>query len=262
MASAASTFTNDPFTIDDYIKATDKTCPAPGVFAANGVLKDSPGAVPGGCTRDIVHRFYQEQYQLNGGKQNRYVTGSDAVGLTMGTYDTKNLPIYQLPHTAGTHRITSSPTTSSRQRSVDPSSTTSTWWRLGPRSTPRPDRAARTQGCTPWSIPPGFPNSTYPLYHVDPAVTVNDAQLTQACDLPTTNNNVACGDYAVNTMQPANPPSAGGTAVLPLIDDADLSQYRRPAQLRKRQLELVLGWVERRRRRNTPDRCSNITISR
>ena len=53
-----------------------------------------PGA-PGGCTRDLVHRFYQEQYQLNGGRQNRYVTGSDAVGLTMGVYDTRALPIYR-----------------------------------------------------------------------------------------------------------------------------------------------------------------------
>ena len=92
---AASHFTNKPFRIDDYIKPEDKTCPAPGVFAANGVLKDSPGALPGGCTRDLVHRFYQEQYQLDGGKQDRYVTGSDAVGLTMGRYETTTLPIYQ-----------------------------------------------------------------------------------------------------------------------------------------------------------------------
>ena len=32
-----------------------------------------------------MHRFYQEQYQLDGGKQDRYVTGSDAVGLTWAT---------------------------------------------------------------------------------------------------------------------------------------------------------------------------------
>ena len=79
----------------------DKTCPAPGVFAPNGVLKDSPGALPGGCTRDIVHRFYQEQYQIDGGKQDRYVTGSDAVGLVMGRYETTNLPIYQYLHSKG-----------------------------------------------------------------------------------------------------------------------------------------------------------------
>src|SRR5207302_1752130 len=52
----------------------------------------------GGCTRDIVHRFYQEQYQLNGGNQNRYTTGSDAVGLTQGYYNTRTLPIYTYLH--------------------------------------------------------------------------------------------------------------------------------------------------------------------
>ena len=34
-------------------------------------------------------------------RQNRYVTGSDAVGLTMGVYDTKQLPIYALPARPG-----------------------------------------------------------------------------------------------------------------------------------------------------------------
>jgi phospholipase C len=48
-----------------------------------------------------VHRFYQEQYQLNDGRQNRYVTGSDAVGLAMGVYDTRALPIYAYLHQAG-----------------------------------------------------------------------------------------------------------------------------------------------------------------
>ena len=93
-----------PFKIDDYIKPDDKTCPAPGVFAPNGVLKDSAGALPGGCTRDLVHRFYQEQYQLNGGKQNRYTTGSDAEGLTQGVYDTRKLPIYAYLHSRGAPR--------------------------------------------------------------------------------------------------------------------------------------------------------------
>ena len=63
----------------------------------------------------------------------------------------------------------------------------------------------------------GFPN-TYPLY--TPTGTVKDAQLTQACG-PAANPRVACGDYAVNTMQPSNPPFGSG-AKLPLIDD---SQY-------------------------------------
>jgi len=95
----ASAFTNHTFTIDDYIAPTDTTCPPPGVFAANGVPKGS--GQPGGCTRDLVHRFYEDQYQENGGLMNRYTTGSDAVGLTQGQYDTTKLPIYQYLHSAG-----------------------------------------------------------------------------------------------------------------------------------------------------------------
>src|SRR5262249_54721414 len=76
-----------------------KSCPAPSVFAPNGV--PIPTGLKGGCTRDLVHRYYQEQYQLDGGKQDRYVTGSDSMGLTMGHYDTKHLPIYKYLHAAG-----------------------------------------------------------------------------------------------------------------------------------------------------------------
>jgi acid phosphatase len=214
----ASTFTNDPFTIDNYIKPTDKTCPAPGVFAANGVRKNSAGALPGGCTRDIVHRFYQEQYQLNGGQQNRYVTGSDAAGLTMGTYDTKNLPIYKyLTGRRGPNYVIAD----HFFQAAFGGSFLNHQYLVAARAPI--DTSAGTGGAHAGLHSlvdtAGFPNSKYPLYHVDPAVAVNDAQLTQACDLPTTNSTVMCGDYAVNTMQPANPPSAGGPAVLPLIDD-------------------------------------------
>ena len=40
-ASPPATSPTKPFTIDDYIEPADTTCPAPGVFAPNGVLKDS-----------------------------------------------------------------------------------------------------------------------------------------------------------------------------------------------------------------------------
>ena len=39
------------------------------------------------------------------GTQNRYVTGSDAIGLTMGYYDTKALPIYAYLHVEGPSRL-------------------------------------------------------------------------------------------------------------------------------------------------------------
>src|SRR6266480_58793 len=95
-----SHFTNAPFSIEAYIPKDARTCPQPGVFAPNG-LRPNMANLPGGCTRDIVHRFYQEQYQLNNGAQNRYVTGSDAVGLAMGNYDTTALPIYGYLHDDG-----------------------------------------------------------------------------------------------------------------------------------------------------------------
>src|SRR6266852_3499899 len=94
-----SHFPNAPFQIDTFIPVSAQTCPKPS--AGTNALPPSPDNLPGGCTRDLVHRFYQEQYQLDGGKQDRYVTGSDAVGLTMGYYDTRALPIYAYLHSDG-----------------------------------------------------------------------------------------------------------------------------------------------------------------
>jgi acid phosphatase len=215
---AASHFTNDPFTIDDYIKPDDKTCPAPGVFAPNGVLKDSPGALPGGCTRDLVHRFYQEQYQINGGLQNRYVTGSDAVGLTMGQYDTKALPIYKFLHSPAAPNYVIA---DKFFQAAFGGSFLNHQFLVGARSPI--DTSAGPGGAheTLHSVVDanGFPNSTYPLYHPDPAAGVKDSVLTQACT-PTANPNVLCGDYAVNTIQPFSPPHSTSTTQLPLINDS------------------------------------------
>ena len=124
VATINSAFANAPFLIDDYIAPDDTTCPAPGRRSLpNGVLNGT--GLPGGCTRDLVHRFYNEQYQINGGQQDRYVTGSDAVGLTMGHYDTTAAAHLPVPALAPARRTTPSPTTSSRRRSAARSSTTS-----------------------------------------------------------------------------------------------------------------------------------------
>jgi phospholipase C len=45
---------------------------------------------------DLVHRFYQHQLQINGGRNDRFVAWSDAGALTMGYYDTTRLPMYRL----------------------------------------------------------------------------------------------------------------------------------------------------------------------
>jgi phospholipase C len=210
----ASHFGNAPFTIDDYIGAIDKTCPAPGVFAPNGVLKDSPGAEPGGCTRDLVHRFYQEQYQIDGGKQDRYVTGSDAVGLTMGNYDTKSLPLWKYFHSGGAPNYVLA---DHFFQGAFGGSFLNHQYLIAARAPIDTSAGPGGANANLHSVVDsnGFP-TTYPLY--TPASAVKDAQLTQACG-PAANPKVACGDYAVNTMQPSSAPFGGGVK-LPLIDDS------------------------------------------
>lgn len=64
---------NAPFNIDQYLPA------------------DKP-------TRDLVHRFYQEQLQIDGGKMDKFATISDAKGLVMGYYHTAGLPLAAEAH--------------------------------------------------------------------------------------------------------------------------------------------------------------------
>jgi acid phosphatase len=47
---------------------------------------------PDGKTGDMVHRFYQQQYQIDGGKMDKFVTWSDNPGLTMSYYDATTMP--------------------------------------------------------------------------------------------------------------------------------------------------------------------------
>lgn len=210
-----SAFRNAPFTIDDHIGPDDTTCPPQDAFGpANGVPKGQ--GLPGGCTRDLVHRFYQEQYQLDGGRQDRYVTGSDAVGLTMGTYDTKQLPVYRYLHGRGApHYVVAD----HFFQAAFGGSFLNHQYLVAARAPV--DTSAGPGGANAGlhSVvdADGFPNATYPLY--TPTTAVADRQLTQACGLATTNPAVACGDYAVNTMQPSSVPFGGG-AKLPLVDDA------------------------------------------
>ena len=65
-----ATLGNAPFSIEQYI----------------------PGGT-GSLTPDLVHRFYQEQVQIDGGRMDKFATVSDAKGLTMGYYHTMTLPL-------------------------------------------------------------------------------------------------------------------------------------------------------------------------
>jgi acid phosphatase len=200
-----SAFRNAPFQIDDYIGPEDTTCPAPGVSAPNGVLKGT--GLPGGCTRDLVHRYYQEPYQLNGGKQDRYVTGSDAVGLAMGYYDTRRLPLYEYLH--GKHHPAYAISDRFFQAAFGGSFLNHQW--LVAAATPvfpgalndgsADDLHSRVDAN-------GMPAS-YPLYTA--TGPVKDLALTVPCSSPHPAG-LACGDYAVNTIQPPYQPFAPGTA--------------------------------------------------
>ena len=46
-------------------------------------------------TPDLVHRFYQNQEQIAGGRNNLFAAVSDAGGLVMGYYDGSKLPMWQ-----------------------------------------------------------------------------------------------------------------------------------------------------------------------
>jgi phospholipase C len=216
--SVESDFTNRPFTIDRFIKPTDTTCPKPGTSAPFGVLKGAGD--PGGCTRDLVHRFYQEKFQIHGGQQDRYVTGSDAVGLTMGTYDTKKLPIYRYLHSAGApHYVLAD----RFFQGANGGSFLNHQWLVAGRA---PFVADRTKIPTTNTVAVnsvvdanGMP-ANYDQYKATGPVV--DGQLTVSCADPTQVENYqkACGNFAVNTVQPSNQPRADGSAAIPLIDDA------------------------------------------
>jgi acid phosphatase len=208
-----SHFTNQPFTIDDYIPPTATTCPPPGVFAANGIPNGS--GLPGGCTRDLVHRFYQEQYQLNDGRQNRYVTGSDAVGLAMGVYDTRALPIYEYLHQDGHPHYAIA---DNFFQAAFGGSFLNHQWLIAASNPVWPGALNDGSADDLHSVVDanGMPNN-YPLYVSPAGATVRDAALTASCDpgpgRGPTPPGVLCGDYAVNTIQPAYQPYAPGTPV-------------------------------------------------
>jgi acid phosphatase len=214
-----SAFANQPYVLDSYIGADDKTCPAPGVFASHGVVKDSAGALPGGCTEDLVHRFYQEQYQIDGGQQDRYVTGSDAIGLVMGRYETTSLPIYQYLHSPGHPDYAIA---DNFFQGAFGGSFLNHQWLISAAAPVWPNAVSDGSSTDLHSVvgTDGSP-ATYPL-HPASGAGLKDTQLTQAanpdgtCKVsaggPTPPAGTVCGDYAVNTIQPFNQPYSPGTA--------------------------------------------------
>jgi acid phosphatase len=67
-----------------------------GPFAIDGADRfNLPLGVP---TRDLSHRFYQNQMQINGGKNDKFAAWGDSGALVMGTYDGSKLPMWPIAH--------------------------------------------------------------------------------------------------------------------------------------------------------------------
>src|SRR5262249_23077262 len=47
-------------------------------------------------TRDLWHRFYENQMQINGGRNNMFAAWADSGALTMGHYDGRKLPMWPI----------------------------------------------------------------------------------------------------------------------------------------------------------------------
>lgn len=187
-----SAFANVPFTLDPYLPADARTC---------------PDGAPGGCSRDLVHRFYQEQYQLDQGRMDRYVTGSDALGLTMGQYDTRQLAIYRYLHAPGHPRYAIAD--NFFQAAFGGSFLNHQW--LVAAATP----------VYPLAVGDGSPHDLHARLDANgmpakyafytPTTHVAEGPLTAPCDETTRRLGLACGDHAVNTIQPTFQPYAPGT---------------------------------------------------
>ncbi|SHM96871.1 acid phosphatase [Duganella sacchari] len=67
---------NKPFQIDD----------------ANSAISMPQSVI----TRDLVHRFYNNQMQINGGANDKFAAYSDAGGLTMGYYDGSKMKMWDI----------------------------------------------------------------------------------------------------------------------------------------------------------------------
>src|SRR5262249_52978545 len=150
---------------------------------------------------------------INGGLQNRYVTGSDAAGLAMGAYDTTTLPIYTYLHGAGAPKYVIAD--SFFQSAFGGSFLNHQFLVAG--APPFWANADHTGTATDFHSvldSNGMPVAT-PGYA--PVGTVKDSMMTQACPSGSSGNiapnGFACGDFAVNTTQPFNQPFSPGTAL-------------------------------------------------
>ncbi|SDY48991.1 Phosphoesterase family protein [Collimonas sp. OK242] len=185
---------NKPFQIDD----------------ANSPITMSSAVI----TRDLVHRFYNNQMQINGGKNDKFTAYSDAGGLSMGYYDGSKMKLWNIAKqytladnffmgTFGgsflTHQYlicACAPTYPNADAATSPAKNSISAVTL--------DASGNLVGLTPGT---GMPTSVLngaPVYQKDSTITPKDA---------------AGMFYAVNTMQPPYQPSGNSAGAVAAYAD-------------------------------------------
>ncbi|WP_211453153.1 acid phosphatase [Collimonas antrihumi] len=165
-------------------------------------------------TRDLVHRFYNNQMQINGGKNDKFTAYSDAGGLSMGYYDGSKMKLWNIAKqytladnffmgTFGgsflTHQYlicACAPTYPNADAATSPAKNNISAVSL--------DASGNLIGLTPGT---GMPTSVLngaPVYQKDSTITPKDA---------------SGMFYAVNTMQPPYQPSGNVAAAVAAYAD-------------------------------------------
>ena len=150
----------------------------------------------GVTTRDLWHRFYQNQMQIDGGKNDLFVAYADSGALVMGYYDGSKLPLWQV----------------AKQYTLADN------FFMGAFGGSFLNHLWLICACTP-----NYPNAdTSPAQNSISAVTANGTALTLAANSPKSamdgipkfanDGNLTPDFYAVNTMQPPYEPSANKPA--------------------------------------------------
>jgi phospholipase C len=143
-------------------------------------------------TGDLVHRWYQEQYQIDGGKMDKFVTVSDAKGLSIGYYPTEQLPVAK---EAANYVLQDN-----FFHAAFGGSFLNHQWLVC--------------ACTPVykdAVKDGNPGDLHTVLGAN-GLPTKDGQLTTQ----------ATGDYAVNTIFPAQAPTIKGAPQLPLLTNATI----------------------------------------
>ncbi len=161
----------------------------------------------------------------------------------MGVYDTRSLPIYRYLHgNAHPHYAIAD----NFFQAAFGGSFLNHQWLIAAR-TPSDPNAPTAQHSLIDSE--GFPRNNYPLYNPITGVTYRDGDFTVPC--PSPKAGLACGNWAVNTMQPTNEPwgAFGDKARGP-------GQYDQPDDRRRAQHSRSLVGLVRRRLGNAAGNTS------